>query len=426
MKTETTIGTPASRIGQNLGFKTFIGGLTLGALLSSAPKAGAVAVRIISMDAEASARGDAFAATADNPSAIYYNPAGITQLDGLQAELNTLEYFGTKMYYQSPTGHQVESKFHLIPVPSSYFTYTPKDSQFSFGVGVFAPFGLAEEYYDNSGFRSIAISSKLQYITLNPVAAWKILPELSLAAGPEVNYSKLDIKRGLLSPSDVFQFTGSGISFGGNAALMWQPCKYVSFGATYRSPSTMHYTGTTYYTSGGVTGASGTAANFEFPQVISGGISYRPNEKWNIEADIDWTDWHTLRTATLNGMPPNLSGIVGNTLPFALNWQSSYLYEFGVTRYLEHGWWVAAGYIYSTETTSAQNYTPAVPDTTLHVGSLGVGRKLEHWSWALSGQIITGPSRSIGNSPTSLTGESANGSYRYFIPTVSASVGYKF
>src|SRR5450756_1122975 len=33
-------------------------------------------------DAFATARGEAFAATADNPSAIYYNPAGITQLTG--------------------------------------------------------------------------------------------------------------------------------------------------------------------------------------------------------------------------------------------------------------------------------------------------------------------------------------------------------
>ncbi|MHB8523020.1 MAG: hypothetical protein ACYDH9_20000 [Limisphaerales bacterium] len=39
-------------------------------------------IRIADQDAEATARGNAFAATADNPSAIYYNPAGITQLDG--------------------------------------------------------------------------------------------------------------------------------------------------------------------------------------------------------------------------------------------------------------------------------------------------------------------------------------------------------
>ena len=47
----------------------------------------ALGVRLVDQDAAATARGDAFTATADNPSAIYYNPAGITQLDGFQARV---------------------------------------------------------------------------------------------------------------------------------------------------------------------------------------------------------------------------------------------------------------------------------------------------------------------------------------------------
>ncbi len=38
--------------------------------------------RLPDQDAFATARGEAFAATADNASAIYYNPAGISQLKG--------------------------------------------------------------------------------------------------------------------------------------------------------------------------------------------------------------------------------------------------------------------------------------------------------------------------------------------------------
>src|SRR5580658_2619168 len=38
-------------------------------------------------DAFATARGNAFVATADDPAAVYYNPAGITQLGGMQASL---------------------------------------------------------------------------------------------------------------------------------------------------------------------------------------------------------------------------------------------------------------------------------------------------------------------------------------------------
>jgi long-chain fatty acid transport protein len=38
--------------------------------------------RIADQNAEATARGNAFTATADNPSAVFYNPAGITELSG--------------------------------------------------------------------------------------------------------------------------------------------------------------------------------------------------------------------------------------------------------------------------------------------------------------------------------------------------------
>ena len=40
--------------------------------------AAANGLRLSDQDAFATARGEAFVATADNPSAIYYNPAGIT------------------------------------------------------------------------------------------------------------------------------------------------------------------------------------------------------------------------------------------------------------------------------------------------------------------------------------------------------------
>src|SRR6267154_1848014 len=51
-------------------------------LVVSALNASANGFGLPDQDAFATARGEAFVATADNPSAIYYNPAGITQLRG--------------------------------------------------------------------------------------------------------------------------------------------------------------------------------------------------------------------------------------------------------------------------------------------------------------------------------------------------------
>ncbi len=110
-----------------------------------------------------------------------------------------------------------------------------------------------------------------------------------------------------------------------------------------------------------------------------------------------------------------------------LNWKSSFLYEAGVTRYLANGWYVSAGYFFSQNSAPEKYFTPYVPDTDLHVGSLGFGHKGVHWRWAVSGQIITGPSRTVsGSQSTSLIGQTADGRYHWFNQAVNLSLGYHF
>ena len=68
---------------------------------------------------------------------------------------------------------------------------------------------------------SLAIESRLQYMTLNPVVAWKIAPPLSVATGPTLNYSKLMFRRGLVTTTDQFKFEGDDIS-------LWLQCRTCS------------------------------------------------------------------------------------------------------------------------------------------------------------------------------------------------------
>jgi long-chain fatty acid transport protein len=160
-------------------------GLLCVGLLALAPNQGfGLGFRIPNQDAAAIARGNAFVATADNPSAIYYNPAGITQLEGHQAQIGVLNYLGINTFYDAPNGTDTRSDFEVLPIPQIHYTFTPQDSSLSYGLGVYAPFGLGVKWPEDSGFRSIAVESRLTYITINPVIAWKVHPTLSIAVGP--------------------------------------------------------------------------------------------------------------------------------------------------------------------------------------------------------------------------------------------------
>src|ERR1700759_1602401 len=143
-------------------------------------------IRLPDQDAFATARGEAFVATADNPSAIYYNPAGITQLDGQNARVG---FYGLYLndHYTSP-GVSVDTHDKAQGAPQVYYTYGFEDVPLTLGIGLYAPYGLAIEWPNNAPFADVGYKGSLTYLTLNPVLAWQVCSNFSVAAGITVNY----------------------------------------------------------------------------------------------------------------------------------------------------------------------------------------------------------------------------------------------
>jgi long-chain fatty acid transport protein len=393
--------------------------LALCACVLWAQDAGALGLRIPNQDASAIARGNAFAATADNPSAIYYNPAGITQLEGQHIQAGSLFYLGIYGDYQSPTGTSIHNNPEVIAAPTLQYTISPEGVPLSFGFGIYEPFGLSVKWPNEAPFRQEALEASLAYVTLNPVVAWRIVPSLSIAAGPTFNYSQITLKQGILSspnllPGDQAKFKGDNWSYGFNVGLLWQPHPQWSFGASYRSSSRMDYQGDfSLNPSPPLSGSVATSSTIDFPQIAIGGISFRPTPKWNIEFDLDWADWNSVDSLGIKG--------INNR---RLDWQSTFMYEVGVTRYFDNGYYLSAGYFYCPASTSTQFFTPLDPDTDLHVGSVGGGYKGKHWDWAAAFQLIAGGWRSV--TVDSSISSTVNGQYRLFTPTLSFTLGYHF
>lgn len=370
-------------------------------------------VRIPNQDPFAIARGNAFVATADNPSAIYYNPAGITQLEGHHFQVGSLFYTPIYADYKNSAGQSLENEHDVIAVPHFHYVFSPKNSPFSFGLGVFAPFGLGMEWPDRAPFAPFGLEGRLNYVTTAPVLAWQPHSTLSIAAGPTLNYSDAKLRQSVLGvPNSQFVFRGDDFNVGFTAGLRWQPHTKWSFGASYFSPTTLDYDGdASFQPSPPLPGKFDSSAKFKFPQIVRAGVSFRPTTNWNLEVGIDWTDWERLDELTIQNVA---------TIP--LQWNSSFFYHAGVTRYLGRGWHVSAGYFFSEASTSERYYTPVVPDTDLHVGSIGFGRKSKHWDWAVAGQLIAGPFRDVDTA----VAPPVRGEYRLISPTVSFSVGYHF
>ncbi|MBN8248600.1 MAG: outer membrane protein transport protein, partial [Verrucomicrobia bacterium] len=368
------------------------------------------------------ARGNAFVATADNPSAIYYNPAGITQLPGHQLRGGV---YGLKLdvSYESPAGQSFDNEAKLHAVPQLFYTYGAEKIPVAFGLGVYSPYGLSSEWPQDTGFRTVATQGRLTYVTVNPVAAWRITPKISVAAGLTVNYADTDLQQGFATPlagaGDTFKFQGNGMAVGFNAGLLWKPMEQLQFGVNYRSATTVDLSGTTTFNAPGMDATQDADADFKFPQNVVFGVSWRPSPKWNLEFNLDWTDWGRLDTVTIH-QPPVPDGAL------VLNWDSSFYYEFGVTRYLNHGWTVSAGYIFNENSVPDAYYQPLVADENRHFFSAGFGWQGEHLAVDFAYQFGYGPDRTVTGSAPSLWNQNADGTYRFLSNAVFASVGWRF
>lgn len=398
--------------------------------------------RLASQDGFATARGEAFAATADNASAIYYNPAGITQLEGshFRGGLYSIYIDPT---YEPPTTALNAGQIYAIGrhynfIPQAFLTYSFENFPVSVGVGVYAPYGGRTSWPQDTGFRSIALRSSLQYLRANPVIAFKLTRSLSIGGGVMVDYGKIDLEQGLnafYQPPNVnfFRFKGDGWTVGYNLGALWQPTDQISIGATFRSTTTITMDGHTEFqqTPGFITYTRLPAsADFTFPMTAVVGISYRPTPKWNMEFDADYTDWSCLGTITIHqqGTVPNG---VKQTPSFVLNWQPSWIYEFGMTRYFDHGWHVSAGYAYDENSVPDAYYNPLVPDMDRHFFSVGTGYKGKRFDFDVAYQFGYGPARTVTGSTSSSqltlpTTQTADGTYSFSSHAVLVTLGVRF
>lgn len=417
-------------------------GLTV-AILSAVGTGSAAAAGfdVPDLDAFAIGRGLAVVATPDNPSAVYYNPAGLTSLPGNNFRAGAYAIDLEPQYQNPVTGAKYGNRDPYNVLPQLFYSYGNQQHGYAVGLGIYVPAGLSDSWPDTTGFRTTGTQGVVEEVAINPVVAYKICDSLSVGAGVSANYANVDLRQGILwpgQPFDQFRFQGDGWGVSGNVGILWQPIKQLSFGAALQTGSKINLNGyTTAYNSVATPLAqppyyyptfstrTDAQADFQFPLKVEGGVSYRPTSKWNVEFDADYIDWHSLGTVNIQqsaAFPP----LFPQDIPVAFDWQSSWYYELGVTRYLDNGWHVSAGYIFDQNSVPSAHYNPIATDEDRHYFSVGFGRKGKNFDFDIAYQFGYGPDRTVSGSATSAGGQTADGTYSYLSQAVAISLGWHF
>ncbi|MGA8147715.1 MAG: outer membrane protein transport protein [Gallionellaceae bacterium] len=345
------------------------------------------------IEQSASGLGNAFAggaASADDASTIFYNPAGMSRLPGKQfvvglhgikpsAKFNDTASVGAALQPQGGTGGDAGS---LEWVPNGYFTYQI-NPQTHIGLGVYSPFGLKTQYDPNWMGRFQAITSKIETVNLNPSVSYDVNDKVTLGAGlnyqhitgtlsSAVNYSAAAYGAGgapLLTAiggpgvAGISTVDGSDSAWGYNLGAMFNIDTQTRVGMAYRSRIKYTLTGTISFS--GVPAPLGAS-----PQLANGSVSvpltmpdtfslsgfHQVDDKWDVMADATWTGWSVLQQLQIN------RSTGANVQTVQENWNNTWRVSVGGNYHYNSQWTSRIGVALDQAPVSDAYRTARIPD----------------------------------------------------------------
>jgi long-chain fatty acid transport protein len=351
--------------------------------VTSAANAGGFAVR----EQSAYGQGSSYAGVAAGGalSSMFWNPATMTQVPGIQDEsVMTGIIPSSTNTATSGTGVGTGNVANAALVPSSYYSWQI-NPQTWLGLSINAPFGLTESFPDGWAGRNYAAGgSHLTTYNATPSIAYAVSNWLSVGAGVQIQYADATLTRGLpLGATSQTSISGAGWGYGFTAGVTLTPTPTTTVGLGYRSAINQKINGTLALPLGvpGVSTPGSVSTTLNLPDVVSLGLRQKLSSQWTAMATVEWTNWSRIGTANVyqpNGAPalvalgvPGTTGVV--TIPF--QYSNSWFYSVGA----EYQWTdklaVRGGVAYETSPVTDLVRVPTVPDDDRTWLSLGASYK---------------------------------------------------
>jgi long-chain fatty acid transport protein len=402
---------------------------------------------IAEQTARAVGSGNAITAGVEDPSAVYVNPAALSQISGNQI-MGGLNYINTNSSVRN-NGVKSTNIHDDDFLPNLFANYHIPNSDFSLGIGSYTPFGLATSYKENSFTRFAAIRTEFRTIYVTPAIAWEPSRYFSVGAGMSFVHSSAVLSRALfLGAVGVgegrLRITDTDDAYGYNIGIVVKPTDKLKLGITYRSRVSLKYDDADVkFTDAAITGGASTAVkakgiNVPIPPVINAGIQWQINPTWLVEVDYNFTRWSEFNNlkAAFSSSLPALGGIVpisGFFLP--QDWKDTSTIRAGTVYKVNKSFELRTGF--SLDQTPIPNRTlnPAIPGADILTLNGGFGYAWNSFNVDLGYMAIFYKDRQVnnntletGNNPAALPfpGVPGRDKYEIFQNFVSFDLRYRF
>ncbi|HEX7114799.1 MAG TPA: outer membrane protein transport protein [Steroidobacter sp.] len=352
------------------------------------------------------------AAAADDPSTVYFNPAGMTQLDGMQFALvasgveitSELSNQGSLPALGQPLGGSGGDAGDWNLIPSGYFV-VPLTRDLVFGFGVNAPFGLRLEYEPDWLGRFQAIDSEIETLNFNPSLALRVSDRVSIGIGVSyqrlqaeltnaVNYSAV-IAQGVqqlvaagqlpaaaapgiiaanAGAEGLARVRGDDEAWGFNVGVTFDLTDATRIGLAYRSAIEYDIGGSIQFAapsgaepvgasiiqavsaSGGPLASGAAKVDLKLPDSAILSLRQRLGPNLDLLADVAWTGWSSLEELRIN----RDTGETVSVTPE--RWEDVWRYALGAAYRVNDAFTFRAGVAYDETPVPASTRTPRLPD----------------------------------------------------------------
>jgi len=396
--------------------------------------------------AKAVAMGGAFAATADDPSAIFYNVAGIAQLRRTEVMFGSTAITFQNQFKGDPNDLFTAGtqgglyRAHTFMVPSAY-AVVPIGSNLTFGVGVFAPFGLRTNWRQPWIGRFVSSDANIRTVSLEPAIAWQTSDgRLAIGGGPEYRRAKVILVRnnGAINP-----FTGRFVdvansylssdwdhAWGWNVGVLFKPTANWRLGASYRAPVTVDFNGRATITQIPTGNAQFDAVvatqlppsqpvttSVPMPSFLYLAASTTAITNWNIEFDAVRNDWSRFKEIKVDLLTTPAASF---TRP--QNWKDTWSYRLGANHPVTDDWDIRLGTLYDKNPQSPAAVSPLLADGDRIGVSFGVGYHRGPWIVDATEFVLHFKERSSQGQNY----DNFNGTYQTDANLITVNLGYRF
>lgn len=314
-----------------------------------------------------SGTGNAFAggaASAEDASTVWYNPAGMTMLPkgtqfAVAAHLLKPSFkfanTGSTGAFAAPGSGEGGDGGDWAAVPQGYVT-TSLGEKWRVGLAFNTPFGLQTDYDPAWRGRFTAQHSGLKTYNLNLGVAYKINDVVSIGGG--ANYQRLELGFNGASAAGTAEIKASDGNSGFNLGALFQLTPQTRVGFAYRSAINFQPTGTVTFSGASALNSSITAG-LTTPETASLSVFSAVSPRWDVMGDITWTGWSHEKSVpfTRTSLAP---GAVVSTLTF--NWRDTLRYSVGANYKMNDSWKFRVGAAYDESPTNDVDRTSRIPD----------------------------------------------------------------